>query len=492
MPPSQGVPPHFVVIVPGYMGSKLRRRDTRQTVWIDFSTIPPNPLRWDDWLADFLQQMAYPNDNLEPAGIVDEVVFVPPWAKQEQYGRLLAALEMMGYRVDEDRYPEEQRDVYCFSYDWRQDNRLSGRQLLQAIERWRGFHNGAKAWLIAHSNGGIISRWAIEREGGAGAVDRLFLMASPWDGAPKGMRVLFGGLEFLFRRGFDPFGIAARTRELVRSFPSAYQLLPTANPFLRSMDNQTVDLFGETKWLDSEPERQRLADGQAFNRELARDLSVETLCFFGRKIPTNTYGILSRSASDGWDSIEWRSTEAGDGTVPETSAVHPAATARLPFVATHGDIYVNPAVLEFLKWEMQDKFRAPAGTSLAQAAPALAATLDGPRVTLTQERDSYEPGNAVPLAVTAEDSRDGEPVTAAQVTAEFVWRGPLPGSPAAPPAAPPAPRATLAEAEPGSGRYAAVLQAPEAEGYYTVRLRVGGHELPVMRSEELIAIEKTG
>jgi hypothetical protein len=73
-------PPHFIVIVPGYMGSKLRNKTTGKIVWVDFQSIPLSPLGWDDWLDDLFEQMVYPNDNLEPAGIMDEVLFVPPWA----------------------------------------------------------------------------------------------------------------------------------------------------------------------------------------------------------------------------------------------------------------------------------------------------------------------------------------------------------------------------------------------------------------------------
>lgn len=87
---NSGPPPHFIVIVPGYMGSRLRSRKTGRVVWLDFSTVPLNPLEWGGWVDKLFEDMAYPNDDLEPAGISEEVIFVPPWAKQEEYGRLIA------------------------------------------------------------------------------------------------------------------------------------------------------------------------------------------------------------------------------------------------------------------------------------------------------------------------------------------------------------------------------------------------------------------
>ena len=47
---------------------------------------------------------------------------------------------------------------------------------------------------MGHSMGGIAARWYIEKEGGRDFVSRLFLMASPWNGAPKAMHSIFMGL----------------------------------------------------------------------------------------------------------------------------------------------------------------------------------------------------------------------------------------------------------------------------------------------------------
>ena len=84
----EGAPKHFIVIVPGYMGSKLRDKKTKELVWVDFGSIPPNPLKWKGWIDRMFEKMVYPSD-LEPAGIVEEILFLPPWIKAEHYGRLI-------------------------------------------------------------------------------------------------------------------------------------------------------------------------------------------------------------------------------------------------------------------------------------------------------------------------------------------------------------------------------------------------------------------
>jgi hypothetical protein len=96
----------------------------------------------------------------------------------------------------------------------------------------------------------------------------------------------------LFRRRFNLFNIPQRSRDLVRSFPSLYQLVPCCRPFLYNSSGQPVDLFASTQWLANEQQRQFLQQGRHFNQELGTNLSVETLCFFGHKKATTTSGIV--------------------------------------------------------------------------------------------------------------------------------------------------------------------------------------------------------
>jgi pimeloyl-ACP methyl ester carboxylesterase len=466
------------------MGSKLRDRTTGETVWVDFGSIPKNILHWQGWLDHLLDTMAYPNDNLEPSGIMDEVVIVPPWAKQEHYGRLFQALERMGYRADSARHAENELDVYAFAYDWRQDNRISARQLGEAIERWRAHHPGAQAWIIAHSNGGLVSRWYIEREGGKDRVGRLFLMGSPWDGSPKSMRILFGGLDMLFRRRFNLFDLPQRSRDLLRTFPSAYQLIPYHNPFLRNKDNEPIDPFTGTGWIDNDEQHQLLLQGRRFNEDLETAPSVETLCFFGRKKPTVTHGIVDVEAQGRWKDIAWAATEAGDGTVTEHSAVHPHAHRELPFAVGHGDIYVNPAVLEFLEWELIDKYRR------GDRALVTTARLS---VLFEPDRDVYAPGDSIVLSaqVLGAADEDGKRphIEDAAIQVVLEWQRPLPGD--EPSRAPERSiRASLAQTrEPG--RYAAELRAPEQEGYYRLTGMVDVLGEPSTNLSELVVVEET-
>ncbi len=473
-----GIPPHFIVFVPGFLGSLLSDQTTGETVWIDFRRVPLNPLEWGRWLDQLFQAMRYPNPNLKASGIVDDVIFAQPWIKQEQYSRLLRMLEDLGYRADPARYSESELNVYTFPYDWRQDNRLSGRQLAQAIERWSQFHPGAPVWLMAHSNGGIVSRWYLKKEGGARRASRLILLASPWDGAVKAMYMLFNGMDTLFRQGFNVFNISERTREVLRTFPSLYQLIPHKQIFLRTPDGDQVNPFVDQHWLTEPPYRQLLADAKKFHRELGKTVKVDTLVFFGRQQPTTTHGIVHYRAGTEWDHIVWETTPEGDGTLPEYTAVFDRARQNIPVIAKHGDIYVSPAVQEILRWELVDQYK--------PRTRAIAVTPDL-TINFNPERDAYVPGERMNVWATVH-RRDETPVTHARIRVRLEWRQRLPGSRRVKKAQR-LPSVTLRPAPQTPGRYEGHLRAPTIEGYYQLVASVRVPRQKQIDLQELIAVE---
>ena len=259
-------PDHFIVVIPGYMGSKLRDKTTKKIVWMDVPAMLKDPLHIGEQLEGVLSAMAYPG-NLEPAGIVNEVLFIPPWVKQEQYGVLLAELKQAGFRDDPAKPPFDRPVVFTFAYDWRQDNRISARQLGEAVKGWSALLGGAKAWLIGHSNGGIVSRWYIEKEGGKDYVERLYLMGSPWNGAPKALNVLMNGLDMIFLKALSTDRAKQLMKEIIPSFPSYYQLIPYAAPFIFDEQRVPIDLFADPGWIGGPKEQQMLMDGRKFNEE---------------------------------------------------------------------------------------------------------------------------------------------------------------------------------------------------------------------------------
>jgi pimeloyl-ACP methyl ester carboxylesterase len=481
-PPHGGPPPHFIIIVPGYMGSQLRDKKTGEIVWLDFPGLLKNPLKVGEAITNMLDKMKYPNPDLEPAGIVNQVLVAPPLFKQEQYIRLAEKLAEWGYKIDPEAPDPGDACAYTFSYVWRQDNRISGRQLGEFVKKIEKKHPGAEAWLIGHSNGGIISRWYIQKEGGKDHVGRMFYMASPWDGAPKALMVLMNGLEAMGLKRFNLWDLGPRMQKLVRTFPSFYQLIPHKNPFLHNEDNEVVDLFTDTRWLDNNTEKAMLADALQFNLDLEGDPGVETTCFYGTRKPTTTAGIASFMAGGKIEAVQWIETGAGDGTVPERSGIHPwlPKEDRLPFPVSHGDIYVDDGVLEFLHREMVDRY---IGMSRAVS------FMPGISVVFEPDKNFYTPGEKISVWVQISNPKTDRPISKANVKAWVSFREVLPGA-----AEVIRPKDSIAirlkERKTKPGYYRGALPAPIIEGYYNVVASVEVNQMPQLNLSELVVVEK--
>jgi hypothetical protein len=478
------IPPHFLVIIPGFMGSNLRDPMTNRRVWIDLPTLLKNPIKIKSAFEGMAQAMTFSEQRLElePDGVVDDVLFMPPLVKQEQYSRLFEFLSTnLGYTIDPPASRAAgKKAAYTFAYDWRQDNRISARQLGEKISMWEKRHPGAKAWIIAHSNGTLVARWYIEKESGKDHVGRLFLMAGPLSGAPKAMQVLMDGMEVMFRRLVGlVVDVPALTRSLVTTFPAFYQLMPHY-PFLRDEHDQPINAFTDLGWLKTDEQRALALDGLKFNNELGKASSVETLCFVGNKQVTTTGGIVHSGSGGAWAHIDWDRTELGDGTVPMTSAVIASAKEILPYQASHGDIYVNADVHEKLKWELCDRYTA--GVLAVQQAGNL-------RVQFDPDRDIYVPGEVIHAVAQVTRVDTGVPVSDVHITARLEWAKALPGMPRFRPDDLPAAEMKSRPARPGV--YTVQLTIPNHEGYYHVvgEVALPGRSKPLLLAE-LILVEK--
>lgn len=353
---SQKPPNNVIVFVPGYMGSNLKDAQTGEVVWLDLS--PQNLVTGN--ILKMLDRLRYPSE-LVPDGLYEGVIIAPPLVQRHPHTRFRELLQRMGYVTDKTR-PETERTYFEFVYDWRQDNRISAQELGAFVDGIRASHPGYQVWLIAHSLGGLVTRWYVEKEGGDKTIARQFLLGAPWDGTPKALRIAFAGIDFVMKPVLDVIEFAKRTREMSMTFPSLYQLIPVTNPFLRDPNNQDVRVFDGSVWL-ANTSRDRLtnylADGERFTRELGSSNSVPTVCIFGQNKQTVTSGTLYAGANGNWDSIDWITTLGGDGTIPERSAFYQDVEHHYPVNALHGELCVHDQVLAILNYELMGRYVGP-------------------------------------------------------------------------------------------------------------------------------------
>lgn len=314
-----------VVVVPGFMGSELWRGD--ELLWPNFKNLLTRP-----------EVYKLPDEGkIEARRLIREVVIVPNLIKLEQYSRLVDYLEeCLGYRRGE--------DLLEFPYDWRQDNRLSAWRLKGAIEAWRRDKGHDKVTIIAHSMGCLVSRYYVERLGGEAHTERLILLGGPHYGAPKILPAL------LFGRGLLPFGLLGeRLKEVVASFPSAYQVLPIY-PCIAEVGGEPINIFADEAWV-AEKHRLLLRDARAFWRELGEASSVPTVCIFGYGIRTLTKVVVKRGGWGGWKEVQLLQEKAGDSTIPQKSAILRGAEIH-PVQQYHGVLYTDNDVKMRLKLEL--------------------------------------------------------------------------------------------------------------------------------------------
>jgi pSer/pThr/pTyr-binding forkhead associated (FHA) protein len=309
-----------VVFVPGLMGSQLWQGNVR--VWPNVKLLLKQP-----------EVFQYPS-SLEARGVVNEIVIVPGLLKQDQYNRL------GDYLVEELHYTRGV-DFFEFAYDWRQDVRISSRQLAEQIEAWK---INRPITIIAHSLGTLVTRYFVERLGGKKKVERILLMGGPHRGTPKILGSLLVAPEVL------PFGLMGdRLRQIVVSFPTSYQILPL---YACGKDQQGRDInfFEDDSWVP-EAQRPHWRMAREFRKELGTRSSVPAVSIFGYGIKTISTFSVERDPTGLILKASYKEEPRGDSSIPEQSAVLDGSEIH-PVQQYHGSLFVDNDVKMRLKLEL--------------------------------------------------------------------------------------------------------------------------------------------
>jgi pSer/pThr/pTyr-binding forkhead associated (FHA) protein len=314
----------IVIFVPGLMGSEMWRGSER--LFPNIKTLFTNP-----------ETLQYPSP-AEPRKIVEEVVIVPNLIKLDQYNRL------GDYMVEELGY-QRGVDFFEFPYDWRQDVRISARQLGELVE---SLPRNQPLVIIGHSLGTMVSRYYIERLGGKHRVERVILMGGPHRGAVQALTSLLNAPDLL------PFGIMGeRLRKVSMSFPSAYQILPVY-PLTVDASGTQINFLENESWL---PEQYipLLRAGREFRRELGVRSSIPAVSIFGYGLKTTSGLSIQRDSTGKIKKIDYRTEPSGDSTLLELSTVL-EGTEIHPVQQYHGSLFVDNDVKMRLKLELTRPF----------------------------------------------------------------------------------------------------------------------------------------
>jgi hypothetical protein len=294
-----------------------------------------------------------------------------------------------------------------FPYDWRQDNRITARRLAVVAERslaaWRSSAHAPDARLIivAHSMGGLVARYFLEVLGGWHDTRALITIGTPFRGSLDALGYLANGYKKL---NLD-------LTEVMRTFPSVYQLLPVYPVVSTPGGLRRIAEAGPVAGVDPV----LAADALAFHREIETAVAANDrtdpgryalLPVVGTHQPTAQSAALSgtgltldRELPAGVDRFFGDGRSDGDGTVAICSATpvdQSEVFADVFQAEKHAGLQRNPQVLQTLLGRIT-KMQARALPRLRGPDPR---TDTGQRAIGLHLDDLYAPGE--PVTVRAE------------------------------------------------------------------------------------------
>ena len=403
--------PDVVVLLPGITGSALHRNGSMVWGWSGKNGLRAlvdggSRMSRDLMLHDDPRDRDDLDDGVVATKVIPDLHLIPGVWKIDGYTRVAESI-----RASFDVEPG--RNYFEFPYDWRRDNRVSARRLERAahdwLARWRetSGNQDARLILVAHSMGGLVSRYFLEVLGGWKSTRALLTFGTPYRGSLNALGTLANGERKL--------GGRVDLSALCRSFTSLYQLLPIYECW--DAGDGTLRRVGESSGIPN-VDAARAADALAFHREIEaaveRNRQDEQYRRAGYTLfpVVGTHQPTNQSARPGGDGVELLRSlggrdRGGDGTVPRISAT-PIELERergAMFAATkHGSLQNADATL----------------TQLFGAFTGLYLDLGGFRrlEETEQERrmthvgldleDVYEAGQPIPLAV---EGDGGDPVS---------------------------------------------------------------------------------
>ena len=387
----------IIILLPGITGSVLQKNGkdlwaiSGQAAWRALqslgSSLQDLRLEGDDPEIEDL------GDGIVATRVMPDVHIVPGLTKIDGYSKTVRMVTDNFQVIHGSLNDDRPANFFEFPYDWRRDNRVAARRLKVLIDRqlpvWRKFSGAqdAKVILIAHSMGGLVSRYYLELLEGWRDCKALITFGTPYRGSLNALEFLANGYKKLF----------VDLTEVMRSFTSMYQLLPIYEAVRVGNVYRRVSETDGIKGVN----RAHAAQALEFHREIEK--AVETngrhveylqqgyriLPIVGTRQPTfqsaefKDHSLkVSRKLPDGIDEL----LGEGDGTVPRLSAIpiELSEEYRDTFVPErHSSLQSNDHVLADVLGRLQQmqikglkEVRGPEVSTEAETRPALSVELD--------------------------------------------------------------------------------------------------------------------
>lgn len=376
-----------IVLLPGILGSVLSKGG--KDVWgLSAGSVTRALMS----LGNNVQDLALPNDADRPD--FDDGVTAPallqdthliPWLWKVDGYTLVADTLRASFEL------EAGRNYFELPYDWRLDNRFAARKLQRLSQQWlkdwrqRSGNHEARLILIAHSMGGLVSRYFLEVLEGWRDTRLLITFGTPYRGSLNALNFIANG--FARQIGFLKL---LDLSDMLRSFTSVYQLLPIYpcyDPkgngkyvYLHEATNiPNLDAARVTKAFDFHNEIRNAVDRHYRDEEYLRN-RYRIHPVVGTYQPTLQSAVWNGSAVEVLPEYEGEDL-GGDGTVPRVSAtpIEMSQSHAEVFVAgQHAALQNAESVLFHLRGLLGDQginldtFKAIKGSTAVEVADAYA------------------------------------------------------------------------------------------------------------------------
>ena len=274
-----------IIVIPGIMGSRLfengerplhgwvtgiTRKVTNQQVWPPLTTDSlgnDNPLpgilyhygnQWsslmqrDDLLVPGLSFTKPKARSIEPEDYNPDWELFFSTKDTREYGAFDTYKPIVDWLADE-KFPN--RDVFFFSYDWRQDIAKSADKLGYTIGEVLEICKASKVDIVAHSMGGLVASRFMTNENNRERVGKLITCGTPYEGAPELLNVVLSDEAVAAMKPdlLDAGSVRALglTKQLRASLASMAELAPTENyirngpPFKQYSHTTYSDITGD-------------------------------------------------------------------------------------------------------------------------------------------------------------------------------------------------------------------------------------------------------
>jgi pimeloyl-ACP methyl ester carboxylesterase len=252
-----------VVLLPGILGSVLERDG--KVVWgFTAGGIGRAVMSLGDSIKDLKlgkdsPVAPYLDDGIRATRVMPDIHLIPGLWKIDGYGAI-------GDAIKNSRWFKVQpgENYFEFPYDWRRDIRSAAHRLAEESERWlhgwRQKSPEAKLALVAHSQGGLVSRYFLENLEGWRDTRILVTFGTPYGGSLNPLNFISNG----FKKGFGPFKV--NLTPFAQSLTALYQMMAIDNCYSPT-EGSWIQIADATDIPGVDPARAKA--GLEFHEEIA-------------------------------------------------------------------------------------------------------------------------------------------------------------------------------------------------------------------------------